>query len=366
MKTKAKIKSSSTIRGSFSIADCPLTIASCPLPIASCPLPVASWILPIACWTMLFLASCNNISNKENSTVKTEEHAHGEGEHHEHIFACPMHPEVTGKEGDKCPKCGMALEHMDEAPEKGNFQMQLTTSPQTIEAGKPATLVFTPKNKDNASAAVPLEVQHEKKIHLILVSEDLSWFNHIHPEYQTDGSYTVEETFPNGGNYLLYADYKPSGSTHQLEKINVVVKGKTVPAKTFTTIQNTAVSDAYTITLKPDDGVFISNKAIHFDGVFTKNGKSFDVNQLQNYLGAKGHMVAINTETKDYLHLHPEVEGVILHFHTTFEKAGNYRVWLQFMADGKLHTVDFFINVEQGEAVTATTEHDHSGHSHKH
>lgn len=25
-------------------------------------------------------------------------------------YACPMHPEVTGKEGDKCPKCGMYLE----------------------------------------------------------------------------------------------------------------------------------------------------------------------------------------------------------------------------------------------------------------
>ena len=32
---------------------------------------------------------------------------------HIHIFACPMHPEVTGKKGDKCPKCGMALEHKD-------------------------------------------------------------------------------------------------------------------------------------------------------------------------------------------------------------------------------------------------------------
>lgn len=24
-------------------------------------------------------------------------------------YACPMHPEVTGNEGDKCPKCGMNL-----------------------------------------------------------------------------------------------------------------------------------------------------------------------------------------------------------------------------------------------------------------
>lgn len=25
-------------------------------------------------------------------------------------YACPMHPEITGKEGDKCSKCGMKLE----------------------------------------------------------------------------------------------------------------------------------------------------------------------------------------------------------------------------------------------------------------
>lgn len=25
------------------------------------------------------------------------------------LYACPMHPEVQGKKGDECPKCGMAL-----------------------------------------------------------------------------------------------------------------------------------------------------------------------------------------------------------------------------------------------------------------
>ncbi len=25
------------------------------------------------------------------------------------VYACPMHPEVTGKDGEKCSKCGMAL-----------------------------------------------------------------------------------------------------------------------------------------------------------------------------------------------------------------------------------------------------------------
>ncbi len=33
---------------------------------------------------------------------------------HVYVYTCPMHPEVkSDKAGDKCPKCGMALEHKD-------------------------------------------------------------------------------------------------------------------------------------------------------------------------------------------------------------------------------------------------------------
>ncbi len=38
---------------------------------------------------------------------KTEEVA-------EAVYACPMHPEVTGKATDTCNKCGMALEKVEE------------------------------------------------------------------------------------------------------------------------------------------------------------------------------------------------------------------------------------------------------------
>lgn len=49
---------------------------------------------------------------------QSEQHEHDQGEEHEHhdmdspatVYACPMHPEVTGKEGDTCSKCGMKLE----------------------------------------------------------------------------------------------------------------------------------------------------------------------------------------------------------------------------------------------------------------
>lgn len=30
------------------------------------------------------------------------------------VYACPMHPDVKGKEGDTCNQCGMALEKLEE------------------------------------------------------------------------------------------------------------------------------------------------------------------------------------------------------------------------------------------------------------
>ena len=30
----------------------------------------------------------------------------------EATYACPMHPEITGKKGDRCSKCGMYLEEI--------------------------------------------------------------------------------------------------------------------------------------------------------------------------------------------------------------------------------------------------------------
>ena len=52
------------------------------------------------------LVSCNQ-KNKERETTTSEtttEHVDGE-----QLYACSMHPEITGHQGDKCSKCGMEL-----------------------------------------------------------------------------------------------------------------------------------------------------------------------------------------------------------------------------------------------------------------
>ncbi len=60
----------------------------------------------------VLITGCNNKKAEQQEQKEAEEHEHAEGEDHDHdmVYACPMHPEVTGKEGDKCSKCGMKLE----------------------------------------------------------------------------------------------------------------------------------------------------------------------------------------------------------------------------------------------------------------
>lgn len=294
--------------------------------------------------TMLLATACHSPENKPATAGEKQT----DTADHEHTYSCPMHPEVRGKEGDKCPKCGMPLEHMDEAATKGNFKMEWVDAKQTVEAGKPVTLSFVPKNMDNPAAEVPLDVEHEKKIHLIVVSEDLAWFHHIHPEYNAEGKYTVTETFPHGGHYLLFADYRPSGASGQVEKIPVTVSGKTVPAQSYTQAKLSSVTDGITLTLSPEGGKFVSGEALHLQGALSQNSKPLDAATLDNYLGAKAHMVVIGISDQNFLHVHPGIENGNLHLETTFDKPGLYRDWIQYQQGGKLHTADFVFNVEPG------------------
>ena len=294
------------------------------------------------------LFSCNNKS-EETKTVTADSSAisHKSGDH---IYACPMHPEVTGKENDVCPKCGMKLEHNDNAGGPSNVTMQFSYNPTSPKANEEVTLTMTPKLKDKPGEQVPLDVEHTKKIHLIAVSEDLSWFDHIHPEMGADGAYTTKEKFPTAGKYTLFADYKPSGANHTVDNLNVTVAGNVPTAKAYSADKLMGdAGDGFSVRLTPDGGKFSTNMATHINGEVLQNGKAVDVNTLEDYLGAKAHMVVVSLADKKYLHVHPSVEGGKFDLHTTFEKPGIYRGWIQFQSKGKVYTSDFVMNVTEGK-----------------
>src|SRR5687768_15883741 len=83
------------------------------------------------------------------------------------------------------------------------FKIDFKSEPGVIQAGQPATLVFT-VNDQHGVVIEELQIVHEKPMHLLVVSKDLAEFYHIHPEQSADGSYRVQHVFPNGGEYKLY------------------------------------------------------------------------------------------------------------------------------------------------------------------
>ena len=68
------------------------------------------------------LVSCNQ-KNKQAETATSEK-----TEATSQMYACSMHPEVTGKKGEKCSKCGMELT----VPVKGTTEKVKTTTAQPV------------------------------------------------------------------------------------------------------------------------------------------------------------------------------------------------------------------------------------------
>jgi len=66
----------------------------------------------------LLITSCgskkeHNMDEDHHPTGDTTA-LHDEMDSTQMAYACPMHPEVTGKAGDTCSKCGMKLEPVKE------------------------------------------------------------------------------------------------------------------------------------------------------------------------------------------------------------------------------------------------------------
>jgi hypothetical protein len=290
-------------------------------------------------------------------------------------------------------------------------KLLVSTQPAKIAAGKPTKWTLKVVDDIDNAPISDFEIVHDKLMHLIVVSKDLSWFNHLHPEHKGNGIFEVTATLPRAGDYKLYADYHPTERENEVAQHAFTVGGaKPLPSTPRLTADalrggwitksvkaaqegqpDKKIGPAYQVALMPLPAKLEAGKDVmlHFQ-VRDASGRPV---KLQPYLGAMGHLVLLSADSNTYLHTHPLDAGSSGHeghtmggmdhgtmdhgtmpkagekasggtsdvmFHTGFPKAGLYKAWGQFKHNGKIITAPFVLNVGAAKTAKATTTSTHA------
>ncbi|MGW4369907.1 hypothetical protein ACWEKT_30110 [Nocardia takedensis] len=203
--------------------------------------------------------------------------------------------------------------------------------------------------------------EHEKDLHLIVVRRDMAGYQHVHPTLDAAGVWSTTVDLTRAGDYRVFADFVPEGGEGVTLGADLRVGGvydvRPLPAPaTRTTV------DDYTVTL---DGRVRAGATSEVTLTVSRGGNP--VTDLQPYLGAYGHLVALRAADLAYLHVHPQGhpgDGVTpagpgITFAVTAPSAGDYRLFLDFRHGEVVRTAEFTVRVEPETAVAAD---DHDGH----
>ncbi len=272
------------------------------------------------------------------------------------IYVCPMRCEL-GKQyavPGNCPVCLMRLKLFSGR----NYRVNVTPDAKLAPEGKLQAGVATPLTFDilapDGKRADDLDVVHEKLVHLLMVSDDLSWFAHEHPELQADGRYTLTFAFPRGGKYVLYHDFTPKRAGMQVVPVELDVAGDaaaSVPLKPGT--DHRVDVDGYTVKLTTPMPL-TSLRSQNLKVSVSRAGQP--VTDLEPFLGALGHIIVISGDKKQFVHSHPlETASALANpnrrggpdvvFSAQFPANGVYKAWAQFQHKGQVITAPFVFEV---------------------
>ncbi|MFF3839971.1 hypothetical protein [Streptomyces sp. NPDC001930] len=252
---------------------------------------------------------------------------------------------------------------------EGGYTLAMETPVPT--AGK-SVLKFSVKDPAGKKVTA-FTTEHGKELHFIVASRDLNTFRHLHPVKAADGTWSVAADLPAAGGYKAFADFKPAapGAQGITLGVDLSVPGAYAP-KPLPAVAPTATVDGYQVRL---GGTLNPGKAGELRLTVTKAGKP--VTDLEPYLGAYGHLVALRAGDLAYLHVHPNEggPGPDVSFTATAPSAGTYRLFLDFQHEGKVRTAAFTVTAGTTGAGSATggktpapaageATHDAGGHAH--
>ena len=136
---------------------------------------------------------------------------------------------------------------------------------------------------------------------------------------------------PDAGVYRAFADFRSGGERHTLG-IDLFVPGDFAPLE--------LPAPSHHATAGPYDVALSERAGGELRFVVRRDGRI--VTDLEPYLGARGHLVALREGDLAYGHVHPEdASPREIAFQTGAAEPGTYRLFLQFRHRDVVRTVAF-------------------------
>jgi len=263
--------------------------------------------------------------------------------------------ETPAVPADQQPPAGLAIS-------QGGYTLDLRTP--VVAGGGPAELALVIEGPDGRGVT-DFDVEHDKELHLIVVSRDLARYAHVHPMRDDAGVWTVTVPTLDPGSYRVFADFTPTGDDGVTLGADLTVPGDHAPVS-LPAPSTDATIDGFDVSF---DGELVAGTESELTVTVTADGEP--VTDLQPYLGSLGHLVAIRNGDMAYLHVHPLGEtdgpgGPQVRFAVEVPTAGTYRLFFDFSHGDEVRTAATTIGAQAGAPTadddTPPAEHDaHEG-----
>lgn len=204
--------------------------------------------------------------------------------------------------------------------------------PTTVLAALEATTWRFRVLDERHGPVTDFDVEQGRRMHLVLVSRDLSRSAHLHPELAPDGTWSTRLTLAPGA-YRAVADFATGGQRRSLA-VDLAVPGLLDPRPLPAPAATASVGDLRVELTREGDRLSFT--------AFRGNGSVVP----EPYLGARGHLTAFRAGDLAYAHVHPAGEdGATTTYDTALPGPGTYRLFLELKVGGTVRTVPFTLEV---------------------
>ncbi len=230
-----------------------------------------------------------------------------------------------------------------------SYCLRSYTNLDHVQANRPFDFSFDLLT-DEGNVLRDFATVHEKRMHLIVVRNDLTNFQHVHPEFDpASGRFTLTGLIvPVDGEYRVFADFTPEAGM-RLPVISSadfkVGRPNRSPSDPLGAPDTLMKSDGYEVRLTTPDSLR-AGEEVRLVFSVSKEGKA--ITNLEPYLGALGHAIVLKERDLEFLHAHAlevgtrKEEGAIA-FAVHFPEPGRYKSFLQFQHAGRVIMAAFVL-----------------------